>query len=116
MSAVFVHSDEQRRLAEETAAAAGKAQGKAVTTVIADLDRFYIAEAYHQKYYLRRHAKVTAEFEAIYPNLDAFVRSTAVTRANALVGGDLGSADFDALRPDLGLSDGALAELGRTVR
>ena len=116
MSAVFYEGEAQRIAVEATAAAVAEERGRDVRTEIAPLDRFYLAEAYHQKYSLRRRARATKELEAIYPDLDAFVRSTAVTRANAIAAGDLGEDAFRELSPDLGLSSEGLQELGRGVR
>jgi peptide-methionine (S)-S-oxide reductase len=50
-SAIFYHDDEQRRLAEETKEIRQK-DGR-VYTDIQPLSEFYLAEDYHQKYYLR---------------------------------------------------------------
>lgn len=52
-SAIFYHSDEQRRTAEASRAklqAAGKLKGKIVTS-IEPFEGFYPAESYHQDYY-----------------------------------------------------------------
>ena len=53
-----------------------------IVTEVASFDRFYLAEDYHQKYYLRGIKAVAREYLAIYPDLAAFVNSTAVARAN----------------------------------
>lgn len=52
-SVIFVHSDEQKRQAEEilTELAETGAWGRPVVTEIAPFERFYPAEAYHQGYY-----------------------------------------------------------------
>jgi len=52
-SAIFYHSDEQRRIAEEVikeVEAEGIYDGKIVTEVT-PFDKFYIAENYHQEYF-----------------------------------------------------------------
>ena len=53
-SAIFVHSDEQRRLAESSRDAyqveLAKAGFGAITTEIADAPAYYFAEDYHQQY------------------------------------------------------------------
>lgn len=113
MSAIFYDGDAQREAAEETARTIGEERGTAVSTEIAPLDRFYLAEAYHQKYSLRRRSRATDEFEALYPDLDAFVRSTAVTRANAIAAGTISGDEFAAVKDDLGLSPAALREIER---
>lgn len=115
MRAVFVHGDQQRRLAERTARGASAGRDRPLTTPILDFESFHLAEAYHQKYSLRRLATVERELEAHYPALEDFVRSTAVTRINAFAGGTGTRAELDALAEDLGLSPGALAELRGAV-
>ena len=50
-TAVFVHDDTQRRLAEESRAAAMKSLGTNIVTPIRTADDFYPAENYHQDYY-----------------------------------------------------------------
>jgi peptide-methionine (S)-S-oxide reductase len=52
-SAVFYHSDEQRETAEKYKAQldASKVFGAPIVTEITKFDKFYPAEAYHQKYY-----------------------------------------------------------------
>ncbi len=87
MSAVFYHSDEQKKVALETRdAAAAKREEKIVTPVLA-AGTFTLAEDYHQKYYLRNDRELMKEFTAIYPNDKDFVNSTAAARVNGIVGG-----------------------------
>ena len=52
-SAIFVHSDEQRRVAEasKTAADASGAFSSKIVTEITDASTYYPAEEYHQDYY-----------------------------------------------------------------
>lgn len=56
-----------------------------VRTPIAPLERFYLAEDYHQKYHLRRHADLMAAFADYTPR--AFVDSTVAARLNGYVAG-----------------------------
>ena len=116
MSAIFVSGEAQRLAAEESARRVGAERGQDVTTVVAPLEEFHLAEAYHQKYSLRRLGLVTDEFEGMYPDLEAFVRSTAVTRANGVAAGNIGREGYAAMADGLGLSDAALVELGGRVR
>jgi peptide-methionine (S)-S-oxide reductase len=80
------------------------------------LTTFHLAEDYHQKWRLRRYSGITAEFEAIYPNLDAFTRSTAVTRANAYLAGYGTRDQLDAEIGKLGLSAEAQEKLRAAIR
>ncbi len=50
-TAIFVNSEEQRRLAEASKEAAEKELGQSVVTPILDAGPFWPAEAYHQNYY-----------------------------------------------------------------
>ncbi|NJN17888.1 MAG: peptide-methionine (S)-S-oxide reductase MsrA [Oscillochloris sp.] len=52
-SAIFYHSDEQRRIAEEVIAelTAAKAFRNPIVTEVTAFDRFYAAEDYHQEYF-----------------------------------------------------------------
>lgn len=112
-SAVFPRSSEQRASAEAAAASVAKSKGQSVTTAIEDFSFFTLAEDYHQKYRLR-HARVAmAEFEELFPTMEALLHSTAVTRANAFAAGygsrELRAADL----PRLGLSEAAVAAIAR---
>lgn len=51
-SAIFVHNDEQQRLAEASLAAIqSRFPDQTIDTRILDFDAFYVAEDYHQDYY-----------------------------------------------------------------
>ena len=50
-SAIFVHDDEQRAVAEASKAARQKQLDKPITTTIQDAGGFVRAEEYHQHYY-----------------------------------------------------------------
>ena len=116
MSAIFARGAEQLSLAQETASTVSERAGQAVTTEIVPFSGFTLAEGYHQKYRLRRLETATREFEAIYPDLDAFVRSTATTRVNAFLAGSGSLAAFEAVAGELGLSPDALGDLRRVLR
>jgi len=99
MSIIFYHNDEQKRLAEETRGLKEGELGQKVWTEIVPAGGFYLAEDYHQKYYLRRVPTLAAEFEAIYPDLEALVSSTAAARVNGYAAG---FGTEDGLREELG--------------
>jgi len=84
-------------------------------TTITLLDRFVLAEDYHQKYRLRRVPGVLEELQRIYPALHDFVDSTAAMRINAALGGHLGRRDLEREIEDFGLSPTAQRELRQAV-
>jgi peptide-methionine (S)-S-oxide reductase len=80
-SAVFTHSDEQRRLAE-AARDRRLSAGRPLHTAIEPLREFFLAEDYHQKYRLRRHPELIAALGLTDADL---VSSTLAARLNGYV-------------------------------
>ncbi len=62
-----------------------------ILTEVRFLDRFYVAEEYHNKYALKRDRPLLREMEAYYPDPAALRESTAAARLNGYVYG-IGSA------------------------
>jgi len=87
MSIVFYHNSEQRELAMETKQREEASLGRRVYTEIIPSSEFYLAEGYHQKYYLQQVPNLMKELAAIYPNFTDFIDSTAAARINGYVGG-----------------------------
>jgi hypothetical protein len=58
-----------------------------IFTEIRRVGRFYRAEGYHQKYYVRQRPDLMKEFRAIYPADEDFVDSTAAARVNGYLAG-----------------------------
>ena len=87
MSAILFHTEEQRRAAEESGDGLSAAIG-AVYTRIAPLERFYLAEEYHQKYRLRNTPALYHDLRAAYPEPTEFRESTAAARINAYLDGN----------------------------
>lgn len=84
MAAVFCETDEQARLAsEQRAQVASKLTGEIQTPVITGA-RFYRAEDYHQKYYLRHDAILMQELARYSPV--QLADSTVAARLNGFVG------------------------------
>jgi peptide-methionine (S)-S-oxide reductase len=108
MSIIFYHSEEQKRLAIETKESEEARLGRHIFTEIVPFSEFYLAEDYHQKYYLRQEPVLMAEFRAIYPATEDFIASTAVARVNGYVGG---YGELATLEKELGLL--GLSEAGR---
>lgn len=103
----------QERLAQASAAEVARTLGKPVLTALEPLGAFYAAEAYHQKYALRRHAELLGELGYT----DAQLRdSTVAARLNGFVSGH-GSAELlDAEWAGYGLSDRARGPLEGLLR
>ena len=78
-----------------------------VLTRIEPLERFYLAEDYHQKYRLRSGGPLWREFQAMYPHDFDFVNSSAAARVNGYLDGGGSCARLDAEIADFGLSQGA---------
>lgn len=116
-SAVYVHDDAQREVAKETKSALPFSK-ETVLTPILDATRFYLAEDYHQKYYLRRATSIVKEVIAMYPDddLHGFIDSTAAARLNGYLSGEGSKAQFEEEIGSFGLSEGAVDELRSRVR
>ena len=82
MSAVFVHNDEQQRLALETKEREAIRRNGKIFTEIIPASEFYLAEDYHQKYWLRQKRDLLKELSTIYPTDRGLVDSTAAARIN----------------------------------
>jgi peptide-methionine (S)-S-oxide reductase len=99
MSAIFYHNEEQKKLAVESMKREEARTHRKIYTEISPALRFYRAEDYHQKYYLRQRTELIRELKAIYPSNDDFVNSTVAARLNgylALKG------PYSALKAELG--------------
>jgi len=86
-SAIFYANEVQKLAAEKKKAALEEEKGTTVYTDILPLETFYLAEAYHQKYYLRNRPLLAQELEAKYSSLEAFLDAPSVTRINGYVWG-----------------------------
>jgi peptide-methionine (S)-S-oxide reductase len=113
---VFAHDEEQKRLAEESRARIAKKLGKTVHTEVLPYGRFYAAEDYHQKYYLRGHRQILRQFQQYYPQAADLMNSTAAARVNGYIGGHGTAAAYKADIDRLGLSAAAREELEELLR
>jgi peptide-methionine (S)-S-oxide reductase len=114
-SAVFYRTEEERVEAEASRCRIEAVRGQ-VSTAIEPLTRFYRAEDYHQKYYLRAARTIMDEFRAMYADDREFVDSTAAARVNGWFGGCGSPIAFEPELGRVGLSDAALEELRARLR
>jgi peptide-methionine (S)-S-oxide reductase len=101
MSIIFYHDSDQCELAMESNQREETSLGRLVYTEIIPFSEFYLAEDYHQKYYLQQQPELMEELAGIYPNFADFVDSTAVARINGYLGGHV---TFEELQEQLNSS------------
>jgi hypothetical protein len=87
MAAVFYHTEDQRKLALASKARLAAQQPGEIYTQILPAANFYLAEDYHQKYYLRGNPDLFQEISALYPDVKDLIASTAAARLNGYVAG-----------------------------
>ncbi len=97
---VFVHDETQRALAEKARAAHPESRVE-----ILPYRKFWIAEDYHQKYYLRSRADLLAEMKRHYPDARALADSTAAARLNGYIAGHGSREQLEREIDRLGLSE-----------
>jgi peptide-methionine (S)-S-oxide reductase len=103
-SVIFADGPEQERIAREVMQRVQAGYEHPFTTQIVSLEKFTLAEDYHQKYALQMDSLLHAELKAIYPDIWDLVDSTAAMRINAYLDG-YGTADqLRAELSGLGLS------------
>jgi peptide-methionine (S)-S-oxide reductase len=106
-SAIFYLTEDQKNVAIESREREESAAGQPLYTQIEALSEFYLAEDYHQKYYLRGNPEISAEIASIYPNLMDFVNSTASTRLNGYIAGYGNQDTLQKQLKSFGLSESA---------
>jgi peptide-methionine (S)-S-oxide reductase len=112
--AVFVSTADQQRLAHGSRELLASSLPKRIRTEILPAERFYRAEDYHQKYYLRNTPKLMREFKLMYPSEKAFCDSTAAARVNGYIDGAGDTRDLLREIDEYGLSEeGKALLLGR---
>jgi len=114
-SMIFYHNEAQRAVAITSRERERRGHTHPVVTDIVPLAVFYLAEDYHQKYYLRGESRLMEEMRRYYQTEEGLVNSTAAARLNGLVAGygDFASeSDIDKF----GLSENGRAILLKIAR
>lgn len=117
-SIIFYHNEEQRRLAIATKQREETRLGTRVFTEIIPFSDFYLAEDYHQKYFLQQVDELMSEFSVIYPDIKDFTDSTAAARVNGYINGYGTLERLQEQLSSFGLSSPAnetLLEIGRRL-
>lgn len=112
-SVILYHNEDQKNIAEEYIKEKESIDKMKATTEIYELEKFYMAENYHQKYLLKQNVTLTSELEKYYPEQSGFVNSTAVARVNGYLFGESNEELYSEERNLLGLSEYALKFLDR---
>ncbi len=112
-SIIFYHNKEQEELAYRSKEKAERA--KVLHTTIVPFDSFYMAEAYHQKYYLQLTREIMSELSKSYSDFRELVASTAAARINGYIKGYGDIEGFNRDKERLGLSERALKRLEAIV-
>jgi len=105
-SILFYANDEQKKTVAATYERVEQERGK-VTTRVEKLDKFYHAEDYHQKYYLRGNKELFSELRKFYATEEDFMHSPAAARLNSYLSGSAKREQIEKDLGKLGLSDEA---------
>ena len=110
-SFIFYHDQKQKEAAEKMLKAEEERRGTRLFTQIRPANEFYMAEDYHQKYYLRGNTILYKDIKDNYQNQTEFAKSTSAARINGYLGGYLPWATNKDVLNGLGLSEQAKAVL-----
>jgi peptide-methionine (S)-S-oxide reductase len=116
-SLILAHNDEQLSVAIDRAARVSTRLGGPLATRIEPLKRFWTAEDYHQKYYLRNDRALASDFQRMFDGDEtAFRESTAAARVNGYAAGDGARAQLAREIDFLGLGQRGRERLISRVR
>ena len=109
MDAIFYRSESQKQCVEQKCDRE-KADNDEIYTLMQPLTEFYLAEDYHQKYYLRQEPKLMKEFDCT-----EFINSTVAARVNGYVAGFGSLSNLQEEIRDFGLSATGCKKLEKIV-
>jgi peptide-methionine (S)-S-oxide reductase len=112
---LFFHDEAQERAARASVTALEARLGRRITTEVKKLDRFYLAEDYHQKYSLRHDRVLMSELARLVPDPASFVASTAAMRLNAWLAGHVTKEQLERDLPLLGLTPAGQEHIRREL-
>ncbi len=107
---ILLYTTEKQYQEAELLLSEFRAEGRQVDTELAPLEQFTEAEAYHQKYVLRRFPRAVDALTAAYNS--SWYRSTAAAKLNACAAGELSSVDVQRQLSE----DQAAADLAASVK
>jgi peptide-methionine (S)-S-oxide reductase len=112
---IFYHNEAQQTAATESLEQEENRLGRMVPTAILPYTKLYLAEDYHQKYYLRSDTELFREISQIYPDESDLLNSTAAARLNGYLGGYGDEETVKAQIDRYGLSEAGRQELLKVV-
>ena len=115
-SFVFVHNEDQQKLAHESKKQIEEKKGQKVYTEIVAAGTFYPAESYHQKYYMKKYETLVKELSTLYEGQSDVSKSTAAARVNGYLGGNRNLETLTRQLKELGLSPGMVDKIASALR
>lgn len=87
-SIIFYRNQEEKIIAENSRKRFENQVGRSFNTEIKPLSKFYLAENYHQKFFLQNVQDIRKDFIEIYPNIMDFINSTSAMKVNSYCKGN----------------------------
>lgn len=87
VSSLRYHTDQQKQMIIQVKNEMEKELGEQIETEVTKLERFTLAEARHQKYYLKRYPNVLEQLHPLYTSEESLMGSTFAARLNGFVKG-----------------------------